>query len=69
MSIGPGLAGMPMEDWKIRTPKGKEYAFDTEAEARAALPEYDEGSTLWKRRVYRGILNTTMSPRGWQEVT
>ncbi|MEU6991135.1 hypothetical protein ABZ953_10825 [Streptomyces sp. NPDC046465] len=68
MSIGPGLAGMPAEEWKIRTGEGKEYAFDTEEEARDALPEYGEGSTLWKRKVYRGIANLTMSPDGWTQV-
>ncbi|MGY0459592.1 hypothetical protein ACW14Y_04965 [Kitasatospora sp. cg17-2] len=68
MSIGPGLAGMPMEEWKIRTAKGREYAFDTEDEARSARPEYGEGSTLWKRKAYRGIVNISTSPRGWTQV-
>ncbi|MGW1075072.1 glycosyltransferase [Streptomyces sp. NPDC002537] len=68
MMIGPGLAGMPMTEWKIRTPAGKEHIFDSEQEAREALPEYDEGSTIWKRRVHRGIANTTMSPRSWTQV-
>ncbi|WP_159393939.1 hypothetical protein [Streptomyces sp. NRRL F-5755] len=57
-----------MNEWKIRTAAGKEYVFDTEEEARAALPEYGEGSTLWKRKVYRGIASTTMSPKGWIQV-
>ncbi|NEA56227.1 hypothetical protein G3I60_19245 [Streptomyces sp. SID13666] len=69
MSIGPGLAGMPMDEWKIRNPKGREFIFDSEEEAREALPGYGEGSTIWKRRVYRGIANTTRSPQGWIQVT
>ncbi|MEV7770691.1 hypothetical protein [Kitasatospora sp. NPDC086791] len=68
MTIGPGLAGMPMDEWKIRTAKGKEYAFDTEQEAREALPEYGAGSALWKRKAYRGIAGITMSPGGWIQV-
>ncbi|MFF3074982.1 hypothetical protein ACFVSN_44365 [Kitasatospora sp. NPDC057904] len=59
-----------MDDWKIRTPRGKEYAFDTAEEARAALPEHHHGSTLWMRRAYCGLANTTtVSPCGWQKVT
>ncbi|MEV0194457.1 hypothetical protein ACIPYS_39560 [Kitasatospora sp. NPDC089913] len=68
MSMGPGLAGMPMDEWKIRTPNGKEYAFDTEQEAREALHEYDPGSTLWKRKAYRGFAGISTSPRGWTQV-
>ncbi|WP_030670014.1 hypothetical protein [Streptomyces sp. NRRL B-1347] len=68
MLIGPGLAGMPMDEWKVRTAKGKEYVFDTREEAVEALPEYGEGATVWKRRVYRGIANMTMSPEGWRQV-
>ncbi|MDY0811081.1 hypothetical protein [Kitasatospora purpeofusca] len=64
-----GLEDMPMDDWKIRSAAGKEYAFDSEEEARQALPEYGDGATLWKRRAYRGILHLTMSPGGWKEVT
>ncbi|MEU2788811.1 hypothetical protein [Streptomyces sp. NPDC007100] len=69
MVMGPGLAGMPMDEWKIRTAGGKEYVFDSEDEARAALPDYGEGGTLWKRRAYRGIANTTVSSTGWIDVT
>ncbi|WP_066931609.1 hypothetical protein [Streptomyces sp. NBRC 110611] len=60
---------MPMEEWKIRTAKGKEYVFDSEDEAYEALPEYGEGSTVWKRRVHRGIANISLSSTGWIDVT
>ncbi|MFD9592218.1 hypothetical protein ACFWA9_05590 [Kitasatospora sp. NPDC059973] len=57
-----------MDEWKIRTAKGREYVFDSEQEAREALPEYGDGSTVWKRKVYRGIADVTMSPEGWTQI-
>ncbi|WP_162688775.1 MULTISPECIES: hypothetical protein [unclassified Streptomyces] len=68
MMLGPGLAAMPMPEWKVRTAKGKEYVADSEAEAREMAGEYGPGSSVWERQAYRGIALTTISSTGWYQV-
>ncbi|MFJ4919974.1 hypothetical protein [Streptomyces sp. NPDC088725] len=63
-----GLTQIPTREVKIRTGEGKEHIFDSEREARASLPEYGAGATIWTREVYRVFGLFTRSPDGWKQI-
>ncbi|MCX5206755.1 hypothetical protein OG897_35790 [Streptomyces sp. NBC_00237] len=54
-------------EWVIQNAKGKQFSYDSAAEAVAELPEYGEGAVVLTRSVVRGLF-VTKPYEDWQQV-